>query len=76
MAITPEAVDPPAVGVTPWVLVLIDDDQRRAAVRLVCEEAGFAVEIAASAQDALDCLKVMTPSLVVIEDRLYKPVPH
>lgn len=76
MVITPEAVGAPAGADAPWVLLLISDDVQRAAVRRTWEDAGFAVEVAASAKDALDCLKVMTPSLVVIDDRLYRPVPR
>jgi ActR/RegA family two-component response regulator len=76
LAITPEAVEAPAGSDGPWVLLLINDDEQRAAVRRAWEDAGFAVEVAATVKDALDCLKVMTPSLVVIDDRLYRPVPR
>ncbi|HET9781571.1 MAG TPA: hypothetical protein VFR33_07305 [Candidatus Dormibacteraeota bacterium] len=76
MLIAPEAEEAPPVGLTPWVLLLIDDEQERTTIRDAWEEAGFAVEVATSARDALDCLKVMTPSLVVIEDRLYRPLPR
>lgn len=76
MVITPEAVGAPAGSEAPWVLLLINDDRERAAVRQAWEQAGFAVEVVDSAKAALECLKVMTPSLVVIEDRLYRPVPR
>ena len=76
MSTAPDAVDAPAAAVTPWVLLLIHDDEKRRTIRHVCEDAGFAVEVAVDARDAIDCLKVMTPSLVVIEDRLYRPLPR
>lgn len=76
MVLAPEPLEVHASGQTPWVLVLVDGDGGRGAVRQAWEDAGFAVEIASSARDALDCLKVMTPSLVVIEGRLYRPLPR
>ena len=76
MVSTPEAVAAPAGGVTPWVLLLVRDGERRTAIRQACEAAGFAVEVVTNARDALDCLKVITPSLVVIEDKVYRPAPR
>lgn len=73
---SPDAEEAPVAGLTPWVLLLIDNVEKRESVRQVCEDAGFAVELAVDAKDAVDCLKVMTPSLVVIEDRLYRPTPR
>jgi ActR/RegA family two-component response regulator len=76
LSLTPEAEEVPAGSVTPWVLLVVADQCRRRMVRQQWESAGFAVELAASAQEALDCLRVMTPALVVIEDRLYRPAPR
>lgn len=67
----PATFDEPAVESTPWVLLLLGGEQERAA-RRVWEEAGFGVESAASIDDALECLAVMTPVLVVAEDMLYR----
>ena len=72
----PDVEEAPVSGVTPWVLLLIDNEEKRESVRQVCEDAGFAVELAVDAKDAVDCLKVMIPWLVVIEDRLYRPKPR
>lgn len=71
--VTPEAAEVPATGVTPWVLLLVQDEGRRRTLRRQWEDAGFGVEIASSAREVLACLKVMTPTLVLIEDRLYTP---
>lgn len=77
MVVTSEAVEALARDATPRVLLLIEDDEQHATVRRAWEDAGFAVEVVASTRDALACLKAMTgPSLVVIEDRLYRPVPR
>jgi ActR/RegA family two-component response regulator len=73
LSVTPEAEEAPAGSVTPWVLLVVDDEGQRRVVRRQWESAGFAVEAVATAQDALDCMRVMTPALVVIEDRLYRP---
>ena len=73
--VTPDAEEAPAVGVTPWVLLLINDQSLRRSLCREWENAGFGVETASNAREALACLKVMTPTLVVIEDRLYRPVP-
>jgi ActR/RegA family two-component response regulator len=76
MLLMSEAADAPAGGVTPWVLLVVDDEAEQTRSCREWEEAGFAVEVAASAREALACLKVMTPALVVIEGRLYRPVPR
>lgn len=72
--VTPEAEEAPAAGVTPWVLLLVQDEDRRRTLLRQWEDAGFGVEIASNATEALACLKVMTPALVMIEDRVYTPV--
>ncbi len=76
IALTLDAVEEPAVGVTPWVLLVASDERQGRIARSVWEGAGFAVEVATSALDALECLKVMTPSLVVVDDWLYRPAPR
>ena len=73
--VTPDAAEAPAVGVTPWVLLLVNNESRRRSLCTEFESAGFGVEVASNAREAVACLKVMTPTLVVIEDRLYRPVP-
>jgi ActR/RegA family two-component response regulator len=66
----------PAAEVTPWVLLLVSDERRRRSLLRAWENAGFAVEVASDPKDALECLKVMTPALVVVEDRSYRPRPR
>jgi len=74
IALTPDAVEEPAVGVTPWALLVVSDARKRRIAHSAWEDAGFAVEIATSALDALECLKVITRSLV--DDWLYRPSPR
>src|SRR5438105_3824745 len=47
--------------------------RKRRIARTAWEAAGFAVEVATSALDALECLMVMTPSLVVVDEWVYRP---
>jgi len=68
---SPAALDETAVEVTPWVLLILTDEQERTA-RKVWEEAGFGVESAASVDEALECLAVMTPALVVADEMMYR----
>lgn len=37
------------------------------------EEAGFGVEIGSNVQNALECLAVMTPALIVVDGKPYRP---
>jgi len=74
IAITQDPVDEPATGVMPWVLLVVSDERKRRSARSAWERAGFAVEVATSAVDAVECLMVMTPSLVVIDEWVYRPV--
>jgi ActR/RegA family two-component response regulator len=76
IATTPDAVAEPVAGVTPWVLLVVSDRVKRRTARKSWENAGFAVEIAASALDAVECLRVMTPTLVVIDKWVYRPAPR
>jgi DNA-binding response OmpR family regulator len=62
--------------VTPWVLLVLTDPRERRSAQEVWEGAGFGVEIASSVEDALELMAVMTPSLVVTDDRLYRPAPR
>ena len=66
-------VDAPDPDVTAWVLIVLTDPLERQRAQKVWEEAGFAVQMALNVDDALECLAVMTPSLVVLDDRLYRP---
>ena len=74
--VTPDVEEAKAAGVTPWVLLLVNDEFRRRSLRRAWEDAGFGVETASNAREALECLKVMTPTVVVIEDRVYRPLPR
>ena len=60
---------------TPWVLLVVTDESGRSAAARAWEEAGFGVEIAPSVQNALECLAVMTPALIVVDGKLYWPPP-
>jgi hypothetical protein len=71
--VTPQVAEAPTAGVTPWVLLAIADPRKRRAARKAWEDAGFAVEIVSRAADVVECMKVMTPSLVVIGDQIYRP---
>jgi ActR/RegA family two-component response regulator len=75
LTLSPDAEAPP-IEVTPWVLLVVDDQRKRLSLLKAWENAGFGVEVASDAREALECLKVMTPSLVVVEDRLYRPRPR
>ncbi len=55
----------------PWVLLVETDQSKLAAAALAWEEAGFGVEFASSVQNALECLAVMTPTLVVVDGTPY-----
>jgi DNA-binding response OmpR family regulator len=68
---SPAAFDETAVEVTPWGLLILTDEQERTA-RKVWEEAGFGVESAATLDEALEYLAVMTPALVVADEMMYR----
>lgn len=68
---SPAAFDETAVEVTPWVLLILTDEQERTA-RKVWEEAGFGVESVATLDEALEYLAVMTPALVVADEMMYR----
>lgn len=53
-----------------WVLVVMSDPDQQRVVRHLLEDAGFAVETAASIPAALRCLAVMKPSMVILDDEL------
>jgi hypothetical protein len=67
-ALLPKAEDEVLYEATPWVLLVGRDWFGREKVRRTLEEAGCAIELASTADEALFCLAVMTPALVVIED--------
>ena len=67
-ALLPKAEDEVLYEATPWVLLVGRERLGREEVRRTLEEAGCAVELASTADEALFCLAVMTPALVVIED--------
>ena len=67
---TPEDAE---TAVTPWVLVVAIDEVKARTTRRMWEAAGFAVEVVSSVEDAMVCLAVMTPTLIVVDDKLYRP---
>jgi len=73
---TSNALDRAETAVTPWVLVVAADALKARSTRKMWEAAGFAVEVASSIEDAMVCLGVMTPALIVVDDRLYRPTPR
>lgn len=60
---------------TPWVLLVVTDQTKAPTAARAWEEAGFGVEIASSVQNALECLTVITPALIVVDGKLYWPPP-
>src|SRR3954463_16187136 len=68
VAVSPRTFEPP--GFTRWVLVVSGDAdvQRRTCRAMV--SAGFAVEVAPDVPEALSCLEVITPALVVVDGDL------
>jgi DNA-binding response OmpR family regulator len=57
-------------GLVQWVLVVISDPEQQRLVCRLLEEAGYAVETAASVEAALRCLEVIKPSMVIVDDDL------
>lgn len=53
-----------------WVLVVAADEQRQRAVRAELEEVGFEVEGVNTVDAALSWLRVIRPSLIVIDEQL------
>lgn len=72
----PRALEHPEIAVTPWVLVVTGDEVKARSTRRMWEAAGFAVEVVSSIEDAMVCLAVMTPALLIVDDRLYRPTPR
>jgi len=58
---------------TPWVLIVGRDRSGRERMRRTLEEAGCAVEVASTAEEAFFCLAVMTPALIIIEEVAASP---
>ena len=67
--------DPEEKAPAPWVLLVITDQNVLPAAARAWEQAGFGVEIASSVQNALECLAVMTPALIVVDGKVYWPPP-
>ena len=59
--------------VTPWVLIVGLDWWGRERLRRRLEAAGCAVEVASTAAEALGCLAVITPALIVLEEAAALP---
>lgn len=55
---------------TSWVLVVAEDEGRQSIVRAELEDVGFEVDSVASVEAALDWLRVIRPSLIVVDGRL------
>ncbi len=58
---------------TPWILLVLTDPQQRRQVRKWLEQAGYGVEVASGVEDALECLSVMKPAIIVLDDDLALP---
>jgi hypothetical protein len=67
-ALLPPFDDEVPYEATPWVLLVGRDWASREKARRMIEDAGCAVEVASTAEEALFCLAVMTPALVIIEE--------
>ena len=67
-ALLPAVDDEPVYEVTPWVLLVGLDWAGRETVRRRLEAAGCAVEVASTADEAMLCMAVMTPALIIIEE--------
>jgi DNA-binding response OmpR family regulator len=53
---------------TSWVLVVASDARRQRFLREELEDAGYAVEVATTAEAALQWLAVIRPALIVADD--------
>jgi hypothetical protein len=62
-----------AYEVTPWVVLVAPPGRARDRARRTLEAAGCAVEVASDFESAVDCLTVMTPALIVIDDAAALP---
>ncbi len=72
-ALLPAVEDVILYEATPWVLLVGRDWFGREKTRRTLEEAGCAVEVASTAEEALFCLAVMTPALIIVEDVAASP---
>jgi hypothetical protein len=72
-ALLPAVEDGILYEATPWVLIVGRDWSGREKARRMLEDAGCAVEVASTAEEALFCLAVMTPALIIIEDLAASP---
>ena len=67
-AVSPADDEDVVYEVTPWVLLVGLDWAGRERLRRKLEHAGCAVEVATTADEALACMAVMTPALIIIEE--------
>ena len=58
---------------TPWVLLVLTGARKRRQVRKWLEQAGCGVEVVSGVEDALECLNVMKPAMIVLDDDLALP---
>ncbi len=58
---------------TPWVLLVLTGARKRRHVRKWLEQAGCGVEVVSGVEDALECLNVMKPTMIVLDDDLALP---
>ena len=65
----------PTEFLTPWALLIITDPRKRRAVRRLFERAEFAVEAAATVEEVVDLLAVMTPAVIVADPPVTLPGP-
>ena len=65
----------PTEFLTPWALLIITDPRKRRAVRRLFERSGFAVEAAATVEEVIDFLAVMTPAVIVADPPVTLPGP-
>ena len=68
VAVSPHTFEQP--DVTRWAVVVTGDAQVQRRTCRAMAHAGFAVEVAQDAAEALRCLEVITPALVVVDDDL------
>lgn len=68
IAVSPSDTTESDFGLTRWILIIIREAQQRHTLRTDLEGAGFAVEVASDTSAALDCLAVMTPALIVVDE--------
>jgi DNA-binding response OmpR family regulator len=66
VADSPREIDYP--GIARWVLIVDPDRRKQRLARIVLERAGFGVAVVSNVAEAIDCLAIMTPALIVVDD--------